>query len=166
MNIANLAKDHAQQMKSKDDEVKSEKGLQLTLGELITKLEKADSKFESSRDEEMHDKHVEFDFCSRYTKKLSSYRGYYRDLAIEPTDDNEERKTVNEFLEMLKKALGKEFTGYKGGQFEMDENTVIWAADWGYSTGTAISGVRETGTRIILQTNRISQTELEGDKIE
>lgn len=58
-----------------------------------------------------------------------SYRGYYSDLSFEPS---EEVRSVEDVVKMLEtKCLGKEFTGYKGGEYFMDENTPIWIAEYG-----------------------------------
>lgn len=56
-----------------------------------------------------------------------SYRGYYQDLAFEPT----ENVTVKGMLESAKSALGTTYTGYKGGEYLMDENCEVWLAQYG-----------------------------------
>ena len=63
-----------------------------------------------------------------------SYRGYYSDLAFE-LDEGE--NTVKEVLTMVKCCLGETYTGYKGGDFYMDEHTPLWISEYG-STGVKI----------------------------
>jgi hypothetical protein len=62
-----------------------------------------------------------------------SYRGYYSDLSFN-------RGPVIPavvFLEQCRKALGSTYTGYKGGDFQMAEDTPLWRAEYG-TTGDAI----------------------------
>jgi hypothetical protein len=84
--------------------------------------------------------------------KPHSYRGYYRDLAFEPCTPP---RPASEVLIEARACIGKVFTGYKGGTFEMDETTPLWIATWG-SCGDAFMGLEFTndGTAI-LQTKRI-----------
>lgn len=98
---------------------------QMTLGRLISELEKLpqDDKIEA-----LGEPH--------------SYRGYYSDLAF---GKNSAETTVGELLVMLKtECLGKTFTGYKGGEFFMDEHTPLWIARYG-STGLKMMGIENGG---------------------
>jgi len=83
----------------------------MTLGELIKRLE-----------QEKPGKIVRYGFNEPH-----SYRGYYEDLAFEPCGPIR----VSEMLRLAKEALGKEFTGYKGGEFKMGEHTDVWLAEHG-----------------------------------
>lgn len=65
--------------------------------------------------------------------KPMSYRGDYQQLAFEP----KKNVTIGSMLQNAKSALGDTFTGYKGGEFEMDEYTDCYLADYG-CTGDAI----------------------------
>lgn len=56
-----------------------------------------------------------------------SYRGYYDQLAFEPAAN----VTVQSMLDAAKSAMGRTFTGYKGGEFVMGEYTDCWLADYG-----------------------------------
>lgn len=58
-----------------------------------------------------------------------SYRGYYSDLGLEPKYN----VTVNEMLQELKHSRGLTFTGWKGGEFDMYDGTLIWFAKEGHS---------------------------------
>ncbi len=50
-----------------------------------------------------------------------SWRGDYRELAFEPVED----VTIGYMLDEATKALGTTYTGYKGGEFKMNEYTTI-----------------------------------------
>lgn len=63
-----------------------------------------------------------------------SYRGYYQDVAFEP----KENVTFGEMLGYARSALGKTFTGYKGGEFTMHDFTDCWIAQYGTSEGDKI----------------------------
>lgn len=95
---------------------------------------------------------VLFDFCCFVPGSLDSYRGYYDHLAFDPVADK--ARTVEDVLGECRNALGKTFTGYKGGYFTMDESTPIWVSSYGNADGTGVVGVRELegGDTIILQT--------------
>lgn len=83
----------------------------MTLGELIQRLKEAPRDFR-----------VPFGFHEPH-----SYRGYYDQLAFEPTTN----VTVGEMLDAAESALGETFTGYKGGDYTMGEYTDVWIAHYG-----------------------------------
>lgn len=118
---------------------------QLMLGEIIVALEAVKDKSVS----------VNFDFEYAYPTKLCSWRGIYRELAIQfefdPPADGEQT-TVEDVLEEFKSAIGKTFTGYKGGDFVMGKNTPVWVARYGNSGNTAITGVKDLGYWCIIET--------------
>ena len=60
--------------------------------------------------------------------RTMSYRGYYSDLAFEPS---EKPLTITQALDLAKGCMGLMFTGYKGGDFQMGEGTPIWSASYG-----------------------------------
>jgi len=95
-------------------------GTQMTLGDLIKKLENTpgDTKITG-------------------LGELDSYRGYYCDLAFVPTS---ETRTASDVLDACRSAMGKVFTGYKGGDFVMGELTPLWVADYG-CTGMKLTGI-------------------------
>lgn len=68
--------------------------------------------------------------------KPMSYIGDYYQLAFKP----ENNVSIGYMLENAKSALGQTFTGYKGGDFEMDEHTDCYLADYG-CTGEAIGNL-------------------------
>lgn len=59
-----------------------------------------------------------------------SYRGYYDDLAFEPSDMEE---TVADLLARARVCMGRVLQGYKGGDFLMGETTPLWIARYGES---------------------------------
>ena len=61
-------------------------------------------------------------------KNPHSYRGYYEDLAFEPTD---EIIKVIDLKAICQSARGKTFEGWKGGSYEMNEDTPVWIAERG-----------------------------------
>lgn len=65
-----------------------------------------------------------------------SYRGFYEQLAFEPTPN----VTVGQMLTAARLALGMTFTGYKGGEYEMGEYTTVNLANYG-ETGEEIGSI-------------------------
>jgi len=59
-----------------------------------------------------------------------SYRGFYEHLAFEwmPTSQGASFISAKEVLSLAKKALGKTFQGYKGGEYKMTADTPVWLA--------------------------------------
>lgn len=79
-----------------------------------------------------------------------SYRGYYADLAFEPSN---EPITARAFLKVCQESLGKTFEGYKGGDFLMGEDAPLWSASYGTSSdGRAIVDVVQQPDRVVLKT--------------
>lgn len=97
------------------------------------------------------DQRIALDFCGMTPEHLDSYRGYYEDLAFRPGETYSKR-TVAEVLQEAKKALGATFTGYKGGDFTMDENTLLWVSPYGESHQTAIVGITGDDYETIIET--------------
>lgn len=72
-------------------------------------------------------------------RNIHSYRGYYCDLALELKPG---KRKVKELLEESRAAMGKIFTGYKGGDFLMGESTPLWVADYG-TTGSRLMDISQ-----------------------
>lgn len=53
-----------------------------------------------------------------------SYRGYYDELAFEPARN----VSIEYMITIAEGALGETYTGWKGGEYTMDENTTCWLA--------------------------------------
>jgi hypothetical protein len=74
-----------------------------------------------------------------------SYRGYYSDLSFKRFEG---QMPVKDLLKVLQDdCLNKTFTGYKGGDFYMDEHTPVWIADYGYC-GVKIIGIQDDVNRL------------------
>jgi hypothetical protein len=128
---------------------------QLTLGQLIQKLEKC----ELTYGEENKPKDVCFDFGSAVPTSLDSWRGVYAHLALgyelSGRDNNFRDFTspnVKDLLSELKSANGKCFTGWKGGEYYMNKSTPVWVANPGGVGHTAIVDVYDDGINIVLIT--------------
>lgn len=120
---------------------------QLLLGEIILKLEMVKDKT----------KPLFIDIMDKKPMGVDSWRGRYNELAIQTesfgsynTDEVEyaseygdsykqkrigkESPNVQEWIGVLKEAVGKTFTGYKGGDFTMSKNTPVYLAEYGKSS--------------------------------
>lgn len=117
---------------------------QLTLGEFIAKLKSCPQ-----------DVWVEFDFCSFVPDGCDSYRGYYEDLALGFRESDSEELTVAQLLEEMQEANGREFSGWKGGEFEMGDSTPLWVANRGDATGTAVTGVKSYHYKVVIKTRYV-----------
>lgn len=125
---------------------------QLTLGELIAKLET------------VRDKRKPVLFDDRYHPvDVDSWRGAYAELALEYAETGEPL-TVEALLVKLRSAVGNTFTGYKGGDYIMSAATPVWIANYGESTGfirngdvwtQAVIGVTEQEQCVIIDTKNM-----------
>lgn len=121
---------------------------QITLGALIRLLDGL-----HKRDDD--DMKVFFDFCGLSPSgELYSYRGIYAHLCLGATSSYVEPScTVGSMLATLRDAIGKSFTGWKGGVFVMDETTPLWVSlEQSSCFGTAVVGVRQVGYMVVIQT--------------
>lgn len=73
--------------------------------------------------------------------KEHSYRGYYSDLAFETHDGT---RPAADLLADCRKAMGRVYEGYKGGDFPMHANTPLWVAYYG-SCGEKLMSVSAGG---------------------
>ena len=117
----------------------------LTLRELIDALEAADP------DGLVYCSHFDGRGATVFPTDPHSYRGYYSDLCLNPTSKS---VTVEQLLPVMKACVGKTFTGWKGGDFVMEDCTPLWIAPEG-ETGLAIVGVQETKIGVELQTKEL-----------
>lgn len=127
---------------------------QYSLGDLIKRIEELGTK--KNNDEV---KTVCFDFGTAEPFGLSSWRGDYSELGVNyrlSGYDNEDNHfgecKADEFLHELKEANGKEFTGWKGGEFKMHLDTPLWVANSGNGSHTAIVGVYDEGFQLVILT--------------
>ncbi len=72
-----------------------------------------------------------------------SYRGYYSDLAFERGVGT---RPAADILAECRGAMGRAFTGYKGGDFVMGELTPVWIAAYG-SCGEKLTGLDQDEVR-------------------
>ena len=110
---------------------------QMTLGEFIRALQRQDE-----------DEPVKFDFVHFGPTTLASYRGYYDQLALGYEECGRMRRDmqydypkVKELIAHCEAAIGKTYTGWKGGDYTMDERTALWVANPGESGSTGIINV-------------------------
>ena len=122
---------------------------QLSLGEIISKCEEiAKRGYRCSDDREPG---VCFDFEYAHPVGIDSWRGIYAELALK-FEFSGEAMTLSNFIDLLKDAVGKTFTGYKGGDFKMSRHTPVWVANYGNSGNTAVIGVVDNNYEVILMT--------------
>jgi len=86
---------------------------------------------------------------------LSSYRGYYSDLAVEPGGD----WTTGDLLKEANAAIGQTFEGYKGGDFKMHERTPLWLSAYGICSGLAILDIEQREDAVHLITKDVHDDE-------
>lgn len=97
------------------------------------------------------DQRIAFDFCSYAPGSLDSYRGFYEDLSWS-FGERYAGVTVADVLAKAKAAIGQTFEGYKGGDFTMSEDTILWVAPYGESHSTAITGITGDKYQTIIET--------------
>lgn len=107
---------------------------QLTISEIIAKLEKVENK------------------NLLINMDLYSYRGSYDQLAINSLG---KAVTIETAIAKLKSAIGDTFRGWKGGYNEMLEDTVCWDADDGECTQKAIIGIDVLNDTVVWKTKHI-----------
>lgn len=83
--------------------------------------------------------------------ELMSYRGYYCDLAFEPVSG---AATVGDVLATARGAMGQIFEGYKGGDFPMHANTILWLSPYGDCDGIMITAVIDTPDAVVVLTGK------------
>ena len=72
-----------------------------------------------------------------------SYRGYYSDVALDPTEES----TAGELLVECREMMGRTMTGYKGGDYPVHENCPVWVAPYG-STGDKLMSIGDDGALV------------------
>lgn len=142
-----------------------EGNIQMTLGEMIDRMEAIVSAQKSRIEAGNEEADVMFDFEYAYPCGLSSWRGSYAELAINFTfvgygmdgyttikDFKPKEPRASEFLAMLKEAGGKTYTGWKGGDFTMSRSTPMWVANDGNGANTGVVGIVDEGYSIRIDT--------------
>lgn len=103
------------------DKARQQSAVNLTIGRLQTKLAGYDE-----------DRTVRV--AGRYpwlSGRWGSYRGYYEDMALEPAEADAGENTVGALRATLADALGQTLYGYKGGEYTVTPDTLLWIAEWG-----------------------------------
>jgi len=113
---------------------------QMTIGELIQELEKIENKGQG----------VFFDFEEAFPTDFESWRGYYCHLALcfdlggyNMKKQGTTPQSVEQLLQKARSAASGIFGGWKGGLYQMDDNTPVWIANTGNGGCTALIGVLE-----------------------
>jgi hypothetical protein len=127
---------------------------QMRLGGLIDKLKLMIDKRKDSTEEEPE---IRYDFEYLFPMSFSSWRGIYAELALDFYSSDygaHQPLKLTEFYNMCLETVGKQFTGYKGGEYIMSRSTPIWIANHGNSGSTALIDVLDEDYQIILITGR------------
>lgn len=99
---------------------------------------------------------VYFDFCRQDAlAEIDSYRGSYDHLAIGWGNIFPKKTSVSALIAALELCVGKEFEGYKGGDYTMNRDTPVWCANWSEAGSTAIVGVYDGEYQIVLRTRYV-----------
>ena len=95
----------------------------------------------------------------RSIHSLESYRGYYDQLAIEPSHGSPDAMKSGDFASQCRNANGSFFAGYKGGIYRMGRETPVWIADYGYTSCEIASGIFFKDDKCIIETHVLSDDE-------
>ncbi len=132
---------------------KMETSDQLTVGEILLKIEPLLKKQKEIKEKYGHTARVFYDFCNLFPCDINSWRGSYSELALNYKSYNEsEPLEITDFYNMLKETIGKTFGGYKGGEYIMGKNTPVWVANYGDSGNTAVIDIVNDEYQIIIIT--------------
>lgn len=95
------------------------------------------------------DAEVKFDH-GKIPDRLCSWRGVYAELTLD--SDTDGKTTVSALLRDALQAVGKTFTGYKGGDYVMSRDTPVWADEYGDYEGRMLLGAVLSGDTVVLKT--------------
>lgn len=113
----------------------------LTIGQMLNKL----NEFEGNEK-------VVFSNEEFFDGTWDSYRGYYEDMYLGSSRSDEGLNTVNELRKTLLNALDRgSMQGYKGGDFSVNNDTLVWFSTYG-STGDMIVDVVKINGQIVVIT--------------
>jgi len=111
---------------------------QMTLGNLIDALASLDGGLQ-----------ITVDASGSAPGQFRSYRGYYEQIEFDPCGSN---STVAEFLMAAQSANGSTMVGYKGGDFVMHRDTMVWCSSYGAASGLRLVGIGIADGGVVLQT--------------
>lgn len=114
----------------------------MRLGELIDALGHEEPKAQ-----------VRFDFGTP-PDRLASWRGVYAQLTL---THGTKPVTVSTLLADAQRAVGRSFEGYKGGRYRMDEETPVWADDYGDWDERCILALDRDDGAVIIRTALIGE---------
>ena len=128
---------------------------QLTIGELLALVKEIPTEW--GLDKSPVD--ISFDFGSAYPIGLSSWRGSYDHLAInyslsgydDCTSQSANRK-LKDFVLELESSVGKQYTGWKGGDYTMTTDTLLWVDNDGNCNYTGVVGIVNEEYKVIIKT--------------
>ncbi len=83
---------------------------------------------------------------------LKSYRGFYEQLAVGYSQNNDAELTVGEFKTALEAIIGEMVTGYKGGEYEILGTTPVWIDNTGQAFGNGVISICEGDDQVTLIT--------------
>lgn len=126
---------------------------QLTLGEMILKIEPILKNQDAVIEKYKHEAKVCYDFEYLFPKTIDSWRGIYTELALDFVSSSEDDEMgITDFYNMLTDCIGKTFTGYKGGEFVMGKSTPVWVANYGNTGNTAVVDIIDNEYQVIIMT--------------
>lgn len=85
-------------------------------------------------------KQIDQEQTTRLRVDFDSYRGCYEDLAAE-FDHAGAPRTVAKLLEDFEDQIGATHSGWKGGEYQMYEDTRCWIAPAGFATGIPLTAI-------------------------
>lgn len=113
----------------------------LTIGDMLEKLDQFND-----------DETVTYSNDAYFDGSFGSYRGYYEDMYLGFDKEDLGFNTVGHLKKALETALDKgAMTGYKGGEFSIDVDTLLWSASYG-CTGDMIVDVLKLSDKIYVIT--------------
>lgn len=95
-----------------------------------------------------------YDYAQSATAHPSCYRGYYSDCTFNCSTEFE-RSTVGHVLGMVQAAIGRSFSGYKGGVYDFDRGTLVWGGGTSHhstDSDRCLTGFRVEGDVLVLTT--------------
>lgn len=114
----------------------------LKLGEIIEQLRRIPA-----------EQIIYYDFAAMNPTKLLSFRGDYAQLALGWGHyDTADEMTVGALRVHLSGSLGEHFEGYKGGGRVATADSIVWVANVGETSDTAISKITNESCGAIIHT--------------
>lgn len=127
-----------------------EKDMSMTIGELISNLKMV----------KKQDSPIYFDFCGCEPTTVGSWRGIYAEPALgwcatgysANPHQHKEGMTVSALIVELEASLGREYTGWKGGDYTYHKGDTLHIDNPGDCTHTELVHVDDDGYSVVLRT--------------